>query len=296
MTVNRIAARIALSLLVGVWTPKVVSGQTPTPQPPARPTAAPSGADRIFVNLGGGFQLMSTTFGESHSEPLDGEQSTWNAEYTLDDHMAFLGGAAVRVHRNLLAGVTYSHQQQKRAASISGQVPHPFFFDQPRVLQGDSSSLSHQERAIHISAIWVAPVGRRFELSLAGGPSVFLVKRDFVDEITYAQEYPYDTVTFTNVVARDASERAFGGHAAAELTWLVMPHVGVSGLVRYSRGSVTLETPSGNSISLDTGGLQAGIALRLGFGGSAAAPPPSAAPRVDRPASSPGNVPGLRDW
>jgi len=50
--------------------------------------------------------------------------------------------------------------------------------------------------------------------------------------------------------------------------WLVTPQAGVGVLVRYSRGSVTFSTPSGGSVSLDAGGLQAGFGFRLGFGRS----------------------------
>ena len=90
-------------------------------------------------------------------------------------------------------------------------------------------------------------------------------------------------MTFTDVSARDVSERTLGAHAGAELTWLLTTHVGISGIVRYSHGSITLDTPSGNTVSLDAGGLQTGVALRLGFGGSGSVSPrpPS---RVDQPA------------
>lgn len=275
---------ITMLLVFSTMPRSVIAGQAPSRPVPAQP-AAPPMPDRFFVNLGGGFQIMSTTFGESHSEPLDGETSTWNANYALEDHVAFMGGFGMRVWRNLVANVSYSHQQQNTPARVTGQIPHPFFFDQPRALEGESSSLEHREQALHISGTWLAPLGSRFELALSGGPTLFSIMRGFVDEIEYAQEYPYDSVTFTDVSALEVSERTLGAHAGAELTWLLTPHIGISGVVRYSHGSITLDTPSGNAVSLDAGGLQTGVSLRLGFGNSSSAPahPSSPGPRVEQP-------------
>jgi hypothetical protein len=270
-------AGVMLVLAAHALSPSPAAGQTPP--------------DRIFVNLGGGYQAMSTTFGESHSEPLDGETSTWDARYSLEDGVGFMGGFGVRVWRNLVAGVTYSHQQQNSPARVTGRIPHPFFFDQPRALEGESSSLEHRERALHISAAWIAPISDRVELTVSGGPTLFSIARGFVDGLQYTQEYPYDVVTFIDIDEQEVTERTLGAHAAAELTWLVTPHVGISGIVRYSHGSIGLETPSGNTVSLDAGGLQAGVALRLGFGAASsrpAAPPPRPpSPRVDVPPAAP---------
>ena len=58
--VCRSCARILLLLAAGAVSPGIAAGQTSPP-------------DRFFVNLGGGYQVMSTTFAESHSEPLDGD-------------------------------------------------------------------------------------------------------------------------------------------------------------------------------------------------------------------------------
>jgi hypothetical protein len=284
-------SRIAVAALLITFgaTTATLAGQTPARPAPPRPAASPV-SDRFFVNFGGGFQIMSTTFDESHSEPLASETSYWNASYALEDHVAFMGGFGVRVWRNLVATVSYSHQQQHTPARVTGQIPHPFFFDRPRSLEGESSSLDHREQALHISATWLAPLGNRFELAVSGGPTLFSITRGFVDDLEYSEEYPYDTVTFTDVSARDVSERTLGAHAGAELTWLLTPHIGISGIVRYSHGSITLDTPSANTVSLDAGGLQAGVALRLGFGGNGSAPPrpPS---RVDQPVVPPRPTP-----
>ena len=246
----------------------VAGGQSSTAQPPKR-VEAPSRPTRAFVSLGGGLQSIATTsFGETHGEDLYAEQFTWDARYKLKNAVAFEAGVGVRVRRNLLAAGTYSRSQHRQVAVVTGQVPHPFQFNQLRAIEGESSPLRHEEQAVHLSALWVVPISRRLEVSISGGPSFFFVRRGFVKEVEFAQEYPYDVATFAQAVSAEVNEKAYGGHAGADLMWLVTPQAGVGVLVRYSRGSVTFSTPSGGSVSLDAGGLQAGFGFRLGFGRS----------------------------
>jgi hypothetical protein len=232
------------------------------------------------VNLGGGVQsIATTTFGETHGEELYVEQFPWDARYKLKNSVAFEGGVGVRAWRSLLTAVTYSRSQHRQVATVTGQVPHPFQFNQFRAIGGESASLRHEEQAVHLSALWIVPIGRRLAVGISGGPSFFVVRQGFVKQVEFAQEYPYDAARFTQTVSAAVSEKAYGGHAAADLMWLMTPQAGLGVLVRYSRGSVTFSTPSGGSVSLDAGGLQAGLGLRLGFGRSI--------PRGPRPGQAP---------
>jgi hypothetical protein len=291
MRLNTLRACIALLLLTHTGTAAAASGgQPPGGQAAPRRAATASWPEKVIVTAGGALQSASASFGETHSEVLNVEQSTWDARYGLDDNVGFMAGVGVRVWRNLLAGVSYSHFTQSGAAVITGQIPHPFFFDQLRPLEGEAT-LQHQEQAVHVSLQWVAPLGRRMELAVSGGPSLFAVKREFVEDVNFVQEYPFDTVQFTTAASRDVTERAIGAHAGADLTWLLAPRLGISVLVRYSRAAVAFDTPAGGSVSLDAGGLQTGIGLRVGLGRRSPISPPPPPPRSpDEPKLPPGQV------
>ena len=167
--------------------PVALSAQSLVPRP-----------TRVFVNLGGGLQsIASTTFGETHGEELYTEQFTWDARYKLKNSVAVEGGGGVRVGGNLLTAVTYSRSQHSQVATVTGQVPHPFQFNQFRSIGGESASLRHEEQAVHLSALWIVPIGRRLEVGISGGPSVFVVRQGFVKQVEFAQEYPYDAARFT---------------------------------------------------------------------------------------------------
>jgi len=283
-------AGIAVCLLLAC--PPLVAGaeQSSAAQPPRR-AATPSAPPRGFLILGGGLQsTATTTFGETHGEELYGEEFTWDSRYTFKESVAFEGGIGARVWRNLLTGVTYSRSENRRPATVSGQVPHPFQFGQHRTIEGESSSLRNEEQAIHLSALLIVPLGRRLELSISGGPSLFMVKRGFVEQVEFAQEYPYDTARFTQVVSKESSEKGYGGHAGADVMWLLTPQAGLGVFVRFTRGAIDFSTPSGGSLSLDAGGLQTGVAMRLRFGRSV---PRGRGPAQPAPPPVPGQVKGF---
>lgn len=270
-----------------------VAGMATTLEAQTRPSAPPkpeAGDSRVYVSANGGIQNNGVTFTEQHAEPLFQEQLAWQADYELENGAVFDGGVGVRIWRGLVIGVNYSRFRQSAASRISAQVPHPFFFDRPRPLEGESVPLIHTEQAVHVSATWMAPGTRRIELGILAGPSYFNVKRDFVEAVEYQEAYPYDEAAFDGVAVREGSGTAIGFHAGADLTFLLTPQVGLGVLVRYSRASLDLDTPAGGSLSMDVGGLQAGAGLRLRFGGK---------PRVTRPPEKPliaepvPTVPGL---
>jgi hypothetical protein len=227
------------------------------------------------VTIGAGAQIGSIDFSETHSEPLNAEQKTWTADYAVKTGFEFEIGAGWRVFSSLFAGATYSRFHDSRAAGVSGEIPHPFFFNQPRSISGDTSALSHDEHALHLSAWWVVPIGRRFELSVFGGPSIIRVSRALVKDVQYDETYPFDTATFSMATVADASKTAIGVHGGADVTWFLSQQIGVGGTVRYSRAAIDLSTPAGGSISFDAGGLQAAVTVKARIPGKAAARVPT---------------------
>ena len=269
---------------------------TPAPTPMTRPVARPAtvpGPLRGFVTIGVGAQFASADFSETHSEPLYAEQKTWTADYSVKTGLEFEIGGGWRVWRNLFAGGTYSHFHDSRTAAITGQIPHPFFFNQPRSISGDSVALAHDENAGHFSLWWIVPAGHRVEVGVFGGPSIIGVSRPLVKDVQYVETYPYDTATFSAAVVADASKTAFGVHAGVDVTYLLTKQVGIGGSVRYSHAGIDLDTPSGGSVSFDGGGLQAAAIVRFRIlGKTPARRPIPPKPPPTPPRSTPETVAG----
>jgi hypothetical protein len=77
------------------------------------------------------------------------------------------------------------------------------------------------------------------------------------------EEYPYDTATFRSATSHVAKGTGIGAHAEADVTWAFGRHAGIGFLLRYNRGSADLNGP--RSVTVDTGGVQSGVGLRLYF-------------------------------
>jgi hypothetical protein len=270
-----------LMLVLFVATPLAAEDQS-TPRPVTKPAAPATKKaalpSRVFISLNGGLQSSTLSFSDTRTDPWFGETASWTADYRVKSGPEFDLGGGVRVWRSLLAQVSYSRFEDSRVAVIAGQVPHPFFFNQPRAIGGESAALKQQEQAIHIAAVWTYTATKHLDVSVFGGPSVYVLKRDLVSDVTYADGYPYDSATFDHAAVANVSERGLGFHAGADVAWLFTKSVGVGAVIRFTRASLTLDSPAdAGTVSLDLGGLQFGGGLRLRLGGTTAkhAVPPS---------------------
>jgi hypothetical protein len=237
----------------------------PGPVSPVRPAVPPPAVldARGFVTFGVGAQMGTSAFSETHKDFIDQEERTWTADYSVKSGLAFEAGGGWQLWRNLFAAGTYTRFGDSRSAAVNGEIPHPFFFDRPRHISGDSPSLAHDEQALHLSALWLAPAGRRLEVAVFGGPSIMNVSQEMVKEVRYEEEYPYDTATFTQALTDEASRTVLGFHVGGDVTWLLSRQLGLGGAVRYNHASVELDTPSGGTIDLDAGGAQVMFTLKL---------------------------------
>jgi hypothetical protein len=130
-----------------------------------------------------------------------------------------------------------------------------------------------------------------------GGPSIIYVSRQLVEDVEFTEAYPYDTAEFSMATVEKASKTGIGVHGGASVSYLVTRQIGVGGLVRYSRASLDLPTPSGGSVALDAGGLQAAATVTVRLFRKPAAPPvpPRATPARTPPGTTqrPAAVPDI---
>ena len=233
----------------------------------ARPVAAQASDARGFITINGGLQTASADFSDNiaFGHPLFGpEEGNFDTRYrTGGDTLVDVSGG-VRVWRRLAVGVGVSQFSHENDAGITGRIPHPFRFDRLRQISGTETGLTRQEMAVHIQALWVIPAGRAVEIALFGGPTFFNVTQDLVTGVTFDQTYPYNDATFAGASQQPQSASTIGFHAGADGAVYFSNWVGVGGMVRFSRGSVDLDS-QGGGVAIDTGGVQTSGGLRLRF-------------------------------
>ena len=195
--------------------------------------------DRVRVGVDGAQQTTSANFNAATTFTEYVEQGRVSTRERVATAPIYGADVSVRVWRGLAVGAAFSYYSK------------------------GSAGLKRTEAGGHILFAWIIP-GDRLELAISGGPSIFQVDQDLVSRVTYNQTYPYDVAQFTGVITEGVRDRTIGFNAGAGITWKLVPHIGVGGTLRYTRG--TLDTNVGSEpISFEVGGLHAGAGLRLIF-------------------------------
>ena len=227
--------------------------------------AAASAANRVFVAVSGTFQMTSNDFSDSFTFPTNAEEGRADTDYTLDGGIAFDIAGGYLFSGRFGFGVGFTRFSRDTPAAVSGTIPHPFFFDQPRSFAGTVEDLKREESAVELQARFALAAGPRLQIMLFGGPSFFTVRQGLVEEIEYSEAYPYDEVTFDGAVTSTVEESAVGVHVGADVAYFFTRHIGVGGGVKYARATVELPSAGSGTIEVKAGGLHVGGGLRLRF-------------------------------
>jgi hypothetical protein len=238
-----------------------VGGPAVQPRGPAR-----RGPPRqSFVSASGGYLPSILNFDTTSSFTLFVEEGTRKTSYkTRQTPLVDVSGGG-EIQRNLFVAIAVSWAKGKVDADINEQVPHPFYFDQKRTLQGTAERLSREEFAGHFQVAKRAPLTRRISVLLGAGPSVFRLKQAFVTDVTYNETYPFDSLEFRSAAATEQQKTGWGGNVQLNIVTMLSRQAGIDVLMRYSRGFVRFPGSTGSTIRVPTGGIHVAIGLRGEF-------------------------------
>jgi hypothetical protein len=223
---------------------------------------APSERFRVSVSAGvqpGSGSLAQTLTLTRNVEPAPVRASVPEAVLPLFD-----AGIVIRLFRGMAAGVSVSALNERADASIAGEIPHPFVFNQPRAIAGTETGLRRSEVAVHTYAAYALTFGRT-TLSVSGGPTFFRAEQDFVTDVRHSDVYPYDTAEYAGADVRRIRSNRTGYNAGVDVTWQLTRRWGVGALTRFSRARSPFSLNGQTYGTLDLGGLQAAAGLRIGF-------------------------------
>ena len=221
-------------------------------------------AGRGFIVVNGGYQVGTHDFEQVSTLRANVEDGSFTTDYEVKSGPSFDVGGGATVWRRLAIGVGLTRFSSSTPSSLTGSVPHPFFFNRSRSVTGDVGGLKREELAVHVQAIATAPLGPRLQLMAFGGPSFFRVKQDMVSTFTWAETYPFDDASFGSATIVDADGSKLGFNVGGDVAFFFSRQVGVGGSIRYSAATVEIDV-AGGTHEVKAGGLQAGGGLRLRF-------------------------------
>jgi len=228
----------------------------------AGPAAAQSTAwgTNGYISFNALVDVASTTYDTVTDLEINAEQTQVTATHDFGLLPVFDITAGGRIKGNLGIGFAFSYAKRSEDARVTGEIPHPFYFGQPRTLDA-TTPLDREDIAVHIHGMYLLQVSRPFQISVFGGPTWFRVNQETIKTITFHEEYPYDTVTLDKVTTDKVEASRWGYNAGFDASYFFSRQVGVHGIVRYSIASITL----GSSPAQDIGGLQVGAGLRIRY-------------------------------
>jgi hypothetical protein len=222
--------------------------------------------DKVIVQANVGIQVGDNDLSRQSTFDLYDEPATVDISQTINNGAFFEFGGAYKVRPAFGIGVVYGFVSNSGEGTISGSLPHPQFFDQPRSFQADASDLKHAEHSIHFQAIYYMPFTDKVDFSFFGGPSVFAVKQGLLQSVVFSENPPaFTSVTIDSVETVELKDSGWGFNIGADMTYALTPRIGVAGLVRYTRGTVDFNISEAQVAEVKTGGFQIGAGIRYKF-------------------------------
>ena len=125
---------LALTVVLTLALSGVAEAQTrPAPAAPPRPVISER---RVHI---GGRDLpsrFSNNFGDSATIRENAENGRFETDYTVKAGPAFNISGGGLLWRSLAVGVGVTRFSKSTVTAVNAQVPHPFFFNQPRSVTG----------------------------------------------------------------------------------------------------------------------------------------------------------------
>jgi hypothetical protein len=236
----------------------------------SQPAAAQSTPweDRVFGGISFGLDSGSATVNDNRSFIVYGESATLQSSSDFDADGIFDFSIGARVWQNMGVAIGYHSKSSTGVAEITGSVPHPIFFDQPRTFTDSVDGIDRDESATHIQIGWMIPVNDNLDVFVYVGPSFYRLTQEVVTELAVAEEGPPFTSIVVQPTIAERDDSAVGYNLGADATYIVYTRdrlrLGLGGFMRFTGAGADLQV-SNSTVETDLGGFQIGFGARVRF-------------------------------
>ena len=202
-------------------------------------TLATAWGNNGYFSFNGLYDLSTQENTVSTSQGINAETATIPATTETGKRPLYDVTAGGRIRGNLGFGFGVTFGTGKEDARVGGDIPHPFYFNQPRTLTG-TTSLERTDLMLHLSGMYLIPASQRVQITVFGGPTWFQLKQQVIQSVTLTESFPFDTVALASVALDRKTVSRWGYHGGFDLSYFFSRNVGVQGMVRYSKGTATM--------------------------------------------------------
>jgi hypothetical protein len=214
-----------------------------------------------YVSFNGFYETRASTIETTTTPTINQEPAVLTTTARLPRGPLLDMTVGGRIKGNLGIGFSFSYYERSVEGRVVGDIPHPFYFNQPRRLDA-TLPLDHQNLAVHMHAMWLLPISKSFQMAVFGGPTYFQIKQQSISEAKIQDDYPFETVGLAEGSAALEQSTRWGLNAGLDASHFFSQYVGVGGMVRYSRSNLGLGS---DASSFDVGGLQVGGGIRFRY-------------------------------
>jgi hypothetical protein len=226
----------------------------------------PAWTDHGHFNVNFGTQPDERQIAGRGSASLHGGTASFEWALPVESARIVDIGGGVRIWRNVGAGVAFSSYSDPADTTITATIPDPLVVNTPHADSRTLTGLAHRERAVHLSILFVVPVGwiPGLQATISAGPSFFSVRKDVVDAVTFTE----GSTTIGSATTASLDESANSKHVGFDLSYAIGNFAGIRGIgagffVRYAKATVPASgIEAGN---FEVGGVNVGGGVRVRF-------------------------------
>lgn len=243
----------------GLFEPGVVGMPSVESRPEQR---AAWSATRFVAAIGWGEQFGGSDFSD-HVTFVNQLAGWFDAKYSVPNASGFDASFGVRIGPQFVINFAYWRSSGMASASVEAWASNS-----TRTAQAGGLVVDREENDGHLQLTFLLPIGRRVDLAIFGGPSLFYLKQDLIQQLDFgASEFSSGELTINRTPRKTVrqSKAVIGVNVGADLTVMVWRFLGVGVGGRYARGSMDLASAGSGAVSVDVGGLQMSGGLRFRF-------------------------------
>lgn len=220
-------------------------------------------SERGWFSISGGVQPTSNSFSDAFDRDLYTEKEPIDIDYPVKSGAVIAASGGYRVWKRFGIGLGVTRYVYGADAAVTANVPHPFFDNTFRMVEG-TTRVSRRETGAHLQVAWMRPLSKRLRLLLTAGPSLLSVSQTLISDVKVTETYPYDTAAFNGTTAGQTARTAVGFNAGADVFWMFSKTIGAGALVQGTHARARLSA-GGRSVSMNAGGGQVAAGLRFVF-------------------------------
>lgn len=234
--------------------------------------AAQSDESRFFLSVNGAFEPGSQTYQDDSTFTLYEETGKIGIASESSSGAVLDFGVGARVTGNFLVAASFHRTSSLAEATVTGQAPHPVFFDRPRSFSTTVADLKRSEQGLHLSLGYRIPLGDKLDLQILAGPSQFRFSQEVATlpaapRLAVTEGAGNTTVT-ANLETVRRKKNAWGGHVGGDLSYAFYQNDTTSfrlgAYVRYAEAASDFQVVN-NTVNTKIGGIQFGGGLRIRF-------------------------------